>query len=176
MEENSSFIKEFNMPVDKEGIDLSATTLNTDPRQPRPGDNYVTQKIQITNTGNKPVEEIQVIPQTDEFIQAAYSEDEKFYIGRINPGESSVIDLGLQLDQQLAPARYSIGLKTSFEDTDSNQYEDTLNTPIRIDGKPDLELVDKEFMMNAGETQRITYRNQEHRLTGCRKRDGETAG
>ena len=172
MEENSSFIKEFNMPVDKEGIDLSATTLNTDPRQPRPGDNYVTQKIQITNTGNKPVEEIQVIPQTDEFIQAAYSEDEKFYIGRINPGESSVIDLGLQLDQQLAPARYSIGLKTSFEDTDSNQYEDTLNTPIRIDGKPDLELVDKEFMMNAGETSELHI---EIKNTGSQDAESATA-
>jgi len=103
MEENSSFIKEFNMPVDKEGIDLSATTLNTDPRQPRPGDNYVTQKIQITNTGNKPVEEIQVIHRQMSSYRLLTPRMRSFYIGRINPGESSVIDLGLQLDQQHLP-------------------------------------------------------------------------
>lgn len=155
MEENNSFIKEFVMPVEKEGVELTTTTLDTDPRQPRPGDDYVNQKIRVTNTGNKPVEEIEIVPQTDEFIQTAYSEDEKFYIGRINPGESSVIDLGLQLDERLEPARYSVILETSFEDTDSNQYENTLTAPIRIEGKPDLELVNQKFTMKAGETSEL---------------------
>lgn len=171
-EESLSFIEDFVMPVEKEGVELSTNTLSTDPRQPRPGDDYVTQSIQITNTGNKPVEEIEIYPETPENIELAYSDDEKFYIDRINAGETTRIDLGLELDEDLAPGRHSIKLETLFEDTDSNQYNNTLGAPIRVEGRPDLELVSSEFNMKAGDSETIKL---EIKNTGSQDAESVTA-
>lgn len=152
-----TIIKEFSMPVDREGVDISGNVVETDPKTPRPGDSYTDMKIDFTNTGNKPIEEIDLRPETPELIDPAYSEDEKFFIDRLNEGEKSYRTLSLDLDDDLEPGLHWITFKAEYEDTSSNSYAEELEMPLRVEGRPDLELVNASTEMKAGETSELRF-------------------
>ena len=150
-----TIIKEFSMPVDREGVDISGNVVETDPKTPRPGDSYTDMKIDFTNTGNKPIEEIDLRPETPDLIDTAYSEDEKFFIDRLNEGEKSSRTLSLDLDDDLEPGLHWISFKAEYEDTSSNSYTEKLEMPLRVEGRPDLELFNSSTEMKAGESSRL---------------------
>ncbi len=145
-----TYTEKFTVTVDKEGVDLSASVTETDPSNLRPGYNYADTRIAITNTGNKPIENIVMQPETPEKISPAFSRDEKFVISKLNQGASQQIDFSLDLEEEIEPGRHVVNLSTVYEDTDSNDYTETLEVPIRIEGKPDLELESAENKMQAG--------------------------
>ena len=149
---NATYVEYFEVDVDKEGVELTSTVESTEPKNLRPGNNYANTKVRITNSGNKPVENIELSPETPELIRPAYSKDEKFFIGKLNPGESSTLDIGLNLDEEIEPGRHVVDLNTVYEDEDSNEYNQILQTPIRVEGRPDLELETVENVMAAGAT------------------------
>jgi uncharacterized membrane protein len=157
-DQNFTVIREFSMPVDNEGVDISGNVLNTDPRTPRPGDSYTEMDLEFTNTGNKPIEEIELRPETPERIETAYSSDEKFYIDRLEEGGSSGKTLSLDLDEDLEPGLHQITLRANYEDTSGNKYSEELQAPLRVEGRPDLELVDSESEMKAGESSQVMFR------------------
>ena len=152
-EGNSNFtvIREFSMPVDNEGVDVSSNVVKTDPKTPRPGDSYTDVYLEFTNTGNKPVEEIDLRPETPELIEPAYSEDEKFFIDRLEKSETASRTLSADLDENLEPGLHSIQMKANFEDESGNVYRENLEVPLRVEGKPDLELLDTKIEMKAGD-------------------------
>jgi hypothetical protein len=152
---NFTYIRDFSMPVDNEGVDISANVQRTDPTVPRAGNNYVETKIVYTNTGNKPLEEIEVYPETPKNIDPAYSQDEKFYINQLLEGDSASRTLTLNLDENLEAGLHTIDLSTNYEDESGNSYSENLEIPLRVEGKPDLEIVDTEMKMKAGDTSEI---------------------
>jgi len=152
-----TIIKEFSMPVDREGVDISGNVVETDPKTPRPGDSYTDMKIDFTNTGNKPIEEIDLRPETPKLIETAYSEDEKFFIDRLNEGEKSSRTLSLDLDDDLEPGLHWITFKAEYEDESSNTYTEELEMPLRVEGRPDLEVIDQKVEMKAGETSELRF-------------------
>ena len=154
---NSKFtvVRDFSMPVDNEGVDISANVERTEPTVPRPGDDYVETHITYTNTGNKPLEEVEIRPDTPEMVQPAYSQDEKFYINRLKEGESASRVLTLELDEDLEAGLHHVDLSTTYEDESGNSYSETLQAPLRVEGRPDLELVDAETEMKAGSTEQL---------------------
>ncbi|MBC5793341.1 MAG: hypothetical protein H8Z69_04900 [Nanohaloarchaea archaeon] len=152
---NVRVIREFSMPVDNEGVDISSNVVKTDPKTPRPGDDYVETHIRYTNTGNKPIEKVEIRPETPEGIAPAYSKDEKFYINRLGEGESTERTLVMDLDEDLSAGLHQIGLKTTYEDTSGNRYSKKLEVPLRVEGRPDLELVNAEKGMKAGGTEQL---------------------
>lgn len=154
-EKNFTVIRDFSMPVDNEGVDISANVEKTEPTTPRPGDNYVEAHITYTNTGNKPLEEIEIRPETPANITPAYSESEKFYINQLLEGESAKRTLTLELDEGLDPGLHWIDLKATYEDESGNPYSETLKAPLRVEGRPDLELVNAETEMKAGATKQL---------------------
>ena len=158
---NFTVIRDFSMPVDNEGVDISANVVNTDPNVPRPGDNYVKTEIVYTNTGNKPLEEIEISPETPVNIDTAHSEDEKFYINQLVEGQSARRTLTLNLDEDLEAGLHQINLSATYEDESGNPYSEKLDAPLRVEGKPDLELVDSSVQMKAGSTAdlRVKVRN-----------------
>ena len=155
---NFTVIREFSMPVDNEGVDISGNILHTDPRTPRPGDSYTEMNLEFTNTGNKPVEEIELRPETPKNIETAYSSDEKFYIDRLEEGGSSGKTLSLDLDEDLEPGLHQITLRANYEDTSGNRYSEEIQVPLRVEGRPDLELVDSESEMKAGGSSQVRFR------------------
>ncbi|MFB6147404.1 MAG: COG1361 S-layer family protein [Candidatus Nanohaloarchaea archaeon] len=156
-----TYIEEFTMPVDNEGVDISANVRSTEPRVPRPGDDYVRVHFTVTNTGNKPLEEITIRPSTPEYITPAYSKAEKFFINQLLEGKSARRTLSLNLDEKLRPGLHWIELKTVYEDEDGNPYSETLKIPLRVEGRPDLEIVHSKMKMKAGATEqlRVTIKN-----------------
>ncbi|MFB6144019.1 MAG: COG1361 S-layer family protein [Candidatus Nanohaloarchaea archaeon] len=149
-ESNVTIIREFSMPVDNEGVDISANVVKTQPTVPRPGDNYVEAFIKYTNKGNKPLEEIEIRPETPENIETAYSQDEKFYINQLNEGLSAKRTLTVNLEDKLEPGVHQINLSTTYEDESGNPYTENLQVPIRVEGRPDLEIVNSKMEMLAG--------------------------
>ncbi|MFB6193371.1 MAG: hypothetical protein ABEK00_03900, partial [Candidatus Nanohaloarchaea archaeon] len=101
--EEFTVIREFSMPVEHEGVDISGNVVKTDPRTPRPGDSPVKMHLSFTNTGNKPIEEITLKPETPGKITPSYSGGEKFLIDRLNTGGKATRTLSLELDEELKP-------------------------------------------------------------------------
>jgi hypothetical protein len=158
---NVTYVEYFEVDVDKKGVELTSTVESTEPKNLRPGNNYANTKVRITNSGNKPIENMELSPETPDLIRPAYSKDERFFIGKLNPGESSSFDMSINLDEEIEPGRHVIDLNTVYEDEDSNEYNQVLETPIRVEGRPDLELESVENMMAAGATSnlRLKIRN-----------------
>lgn len=152
-----TIIKDFSMPVDREGVDLSGNVVGTDPSTPRPGDSYTDMELEFTNTGNKPIEEIELRPVTPELIEPAYSEDEKFYIDRLGTSEEASKILSLDLDEDLEPGLHSVEMEAVYEDESSNIYEEVIEVPLRVEGRPDLEIMDQHLEMKAGETSQLRF-------------------
>lgn len=148
-------IRDFSMPVDNEGVDISANVQKTDPTVPRAGDNYVKTEVVYTNTGNKPLEEIEIYPETPKNIDPAYSQDEKFYVNQLLEGDSVTRTLTLKLDENLEAGLHNIDLSANYEDESGNSYTENLKVPLRVEGRPDLELIDAEMKMKAGETSEL---------------------
>ena len=148
-------VRDFSMPVDNEGVDISSNVVKTDPKTPRPGDSYTDVYLEFTNTGNKPVEDIELRPETPALIEPAYSEDEKFYINRMEKAETASRTLSLDLDEDLESGLHKISMKATYEDESSNLYTEELEVPLRVEGRPDLEVVDTNIEMKAGSTSEI---------------------
>lgn len=145
----------FSIHVDREGPQLTASTESTEPETPRAGDNYVTDTVRFTNTGEKKLENLVLRPETSEGIGKAYSSDEKFLIGAINPGSSQNVDLGLDISEDVEPGLHEIVFQTEYEDSDSNVYTENISTYLRVEGRPDLEVVNSSMEMKAGETTQL---------------------
>ena len=104
---NFTVIRKFSIPVDNEGVGISGNVRETSPPTPRPGDDHVKVSMSFTNTGNKPVEEVEIRPNSLESVKPAFSEDEKFFIDRLNTGKSAEKTISLEIDEDTDP-----GLKT----------------------------------------------------------------
>jgi len=152
---NFTVIRDFSMPVDNEGVDLSGNVEGTDPKTPRPGDSYTDMQLTFTNTGNKPIEEIELNPETQELVETAYSQDEKFFVDRLNEGDKASRNLSLDLDEDLEEGLHWINMSATYEDTSSNTYTEKIELPLRVEGRPDLEIVNSSTEMKAGETKQL---------------------
>ena len=148
--------QEFSIHVDRDGADLTATTARTEPQTPRAGDDHVTQTVRLTNTGEKKLENLVVRPETPEGIEKAYSSDERYLVGAINPGSSQTIDIGLDISEELEPGLHQVLLQTEYEDSDDNIYQEQISTSLRVDGRPDLEVVNSSMEMKAGESRELS--------------------
>ncbi|WEL23472.1 COG1361 S-layer family protein [Candidatus Nanohalovita haloferacivicina] len=156
--QNSSvtYEEEFTMPVEKEGVDLTADVVKTSPDTPRSGDNDVRVDLRVSNTGSKTVEEVEIYPEFPENISSSDSMTEKLFIDRIGREDSSNQELEIDLDEKLKEGVYWINLSTSYEDSDSNSYQEDMQIPLRVEGRPDLELRNSSMQMKAGETSSMT--------------------
>jgi len=169
---NFTVIRDFSMPVDNEGVDLTGNVEGTDPKTPRPGDSYTDMELTFTNTGNKPVEEITLKPETPEMVETAYSQDEKFFVDRLNEGSKASRTLSLDLDEDLEEGLHWINMSATYGDTSSNTYTEKIELPLRVEGKPDLEIVNSSTEMKAGETKQLRF-NVEN--TGAQDAESVTA-
>jgi|APHM01.1.fsa_nt_gi CARDB. len=154
-------IRKFSMPVDREGVDISGNVRDTRPDDPRPGDKDIEQHIVYTNTGNKPIEDVEIRPNTPGNMTAAHSEDEKLYINRLESGESAERRLALDTDEDLDPGLHTVRMQTVYEDRSGNRYSEPVEAPLRVEGSPDLELAGANRpKMKAGEEAKLNIKVQ----------------
>ncbi|WP_414838131.1 COG1361 S-layer family protein [Candidatus Nanosalina sp. VS9-1] len=154
-EYNFTVIRDFSMPVDNEGVDLSSNVVSTEPSVPRPGDDYVETRVRFTNTGNKPLEDIDIRPSAPEGIQPSYSSDEKFYINKLVEGDSVGKTVSFNLEEDIEPGLHTVTLSGTYEDESGNSYTEDMDIPLRVEGRPDLEIVNSDMEMKAGATSEL---------------------
>ncbi|QKQ98234.1 hypothetical protein GKQ38_01720 [Candidatus Nanohaloarchaea archaeon] len=152
---STTYEEEFIMPVEKEGVDLTADVVKTSPDTPRAGDNDVRLGLRVSNTGNKDIEEIKVVPEFPEGVSSSNAMTEKILIDRISRTGSAREQLSVDLRDDLRPGVYWINLSASYEDTESNSYSEKLEIPLRVEGRPDLEVVNSSMEMKAGSTAQL---------------------
>ena len=150
-----TYEQEFTMPVEKEGVDLTADVVQTSPDTPRSGDNDVRMDLRLSNTGSKDIEEIEINPRFPESISSSDSMTEKLFINRIFEASSSRQELKVDIEDELDPGVYRINLSTRYEDTDGNSYSEEMTVPLRVEGRPDLELRNNSLEMKAGATSQL---------------------
>jgi len=80
---------------------------------------------------------------------------EKLFINRISEASSSRQELKVDIEDELDPGVYRINLSTRYEDTDSNSYSEEMTVPLRVEGRPDLELRNNSLEMKAGATSQL---------------------
>ena len=143
-------VEEFSMPVDREGVDLNAETVRTEPTVLRPGDDTAELRFSLANTGNKPVEEVELVPKTPENSSVAFSGGEEFFVADLSESQAATRNLVLDLDEGFEPGRHEVVMDARYEDESGNQYSQELRLPFRVEGRPDLEAVDSQASMPAG--------------------------
>ena len=151
----------FTMPVDREGVDIHGALVATEPRDIRPGDDNAALEIDWTNTGNKPIEDITVTPRLPDHVEPSYSADEEHYINRLDEAQTTTRRVNVDVDDALKPGRHTAYFTVAYEDQTGNEYEETMNIPLRIDGKPDLTVVTEAGNTTRGTTNqvRVTIQN-----------------
>ena len=162
MKTGAKITKPVRIDVEQEGVDIDATLIETSPRQLRPGDTTSQATIRITNTGNVPVEDITIRPSFSENITPLYSEDEKIRIASLNVKDYQDITVGFDVSKDVSEGRHVSTLLTTYEDDESNQFEEAFTIPLRVEGRPILTIDETIKTMQGGETKklRVTVRNK----------------
>lgn len=154
-EKRSTTTKPFTLTVDRDGVSLDATVTETTPRILRPGEDTAQIQIRYTNDGEQPLEDITVNPTHPDGITTVYSEDQSYRIPRLEPGAHTDLSLTLELEETLQPGTYNEVLNAEYEDTDQNTYTESHVVPLRIDGRPHLQLTTTKTQIPIGETQDV---------------------
>lgn len=146
----------FTMPVDREGVDVNGHLTTTEPKDIRPGDDTAKLVVAWTNTGNKPIEELTMTPSLPEGVEPSYSEDESFYVNRLETGVESEKRVSIDVDENTSPGRHTAFFTTTYEDESGNRYDEDIAIPIRIEGRPDLNVVTTETNVTSGATNQVS--------------------
>ena len=162
----------FTMPVDRSGVDISGHITTSEPRDIRPDDNNARLDVSFANTGNKPIEEITMIPDLPKHITPSFSEDEKIFINRLGVDESIEKPLSIDIDDRTEPGRKTLVFNTTFEDRSGNTYQENLSVPIRIEDKPTLDIQTESVNVTAGRSNQVAV---EIKNTGGHAAEGVSA-
>ncbi len=140
----------FQMPVKREGIILDVASLTTLPLEVRPGDNYVEIHTFLENVGEKDAKFVEVVLESPEGIEPSYSDNNRVWAGRVNSGEQKETVFSLDLDEDLKPGVHMIRYQLSYMDVDDNMYSKSIELPLRVKGRPYLEVVSSKGTAYAG--------------------------
>lgn len=151
----------FKMPVEKEGIIIDISTIETVPSQIRPGDENVKIETFVENTGLKDAKSVEVNLNLPEELESSYSGDNRRWVGRVNKGESKKLTSFIDVDEEAEPGIYNLVYDFTYMDLDSNQYKKTREVPLKVKPRPYLEVQSYEGEGLAGGTGklRITVKN-----------------
>lgn len=136
----ATVIEHFEMPVDAEGIDLEVGTIEVSPQDPRPDDDGVDVTAEIVNTGEQRADSVIVHAGDIEGIEPADGADNRVFLGSIGPDGSAEAELTYDIEDTVSPSVYDVPVTFRYEDHDSTAFEDTATFPLRVEGRPQLEV------------------------------------
>lgn len=146
----------FTIPVKKDGIVLNVANLNTNPSQVRPGDNFVVIKTYIENSGEKQAKAIKIdLVSDNELISSTYTDNNRKFVGVINPSESKEISFFLNVDEKIKAGLYNLMFNMSYMDIDNNWYNKEIEVPFLIKDRSYIEVVKFEGSSLAGDNSEL---------------------
>lgn len=136
----TTVIERFQMPVDAEGIDLEVGNLEVSPTDPRPDDDGIDVTAEIVNTGEQRADSVIVHAGDVGGIEPADGSNNRVFLGSIGPDGSAEADLTYDIGTDVTPAVHDVPVSFRYEDEDSTSFEDATTFPLRIEGRPQLEV------------------------------------
>ena len=128
-------------------ISVSIGNVLTTPREIRPGNRNVIVDIEIQNSGDERVEdlEIEIIPKHP-FSLAQSSER---YLGVLRSGEYRIVSFSLDISEDATEGEHEIPLILKFRDPYGEIHEERRSAKVVIRGKPVIKVVGSEVVPEA---------------------------
>ncbi|MGM5484832.1 MAG: COG1361 S-layer family protein [Nanobdellota archaeon] len=147
--DSESFIR-FRMPVKKEGIILDLSTIETQPAEVRPGDNYVKIVSFVENSGEKDAKSVELDLDLPEGMETSYAGDNRRWVGMVKAGQKKEITSFVDVDDKIEPGRHTLKYDFDYMDLDNNEYSKMTQIPFRIKPRPYLEVTSSDGSSLAG--------------------------
>ena len=135
-------------------IDLKIASIETSPREVRPGDNFVLVTLNLENAGEDAARSISA-HLTSDLLRSSYSDDNQVYSGRIDSGSFSTLKFYVNVPKEVKSGRIPLNLNLEYQNLFGDKFEKDLNISIAIKDKPILEIVEFEAVGKAGSTMQV---------------------
>lgn len=145
----------FFMPVKREGIILDVATIETQPAEVRPGDDFVQVTTYVENVGEKDAKSVEITLIVPGGFEASYADDNRMWAGRINAGERKEVTFHLDVGEDMQSGAYDLSFDMAYMDLDNNRYLKTVGLPFRVKPRPHLEVVETRGEGVAGRTTQL---------------------
>ena len=124
----------------KGDIIIGVSDVTTDPSEIRPGNNYVTVTVTLSNSGEGQAKDVKAELVCENGFKPSKSKTNIAYIGMLNPGSQNTAIFHIDVEKKLDAGYYTLPLKITYMDTDNNKYEITKGVRILVEPKPDFEV------------------------------------
>lgn len=135
-------------------IDLKVASIETSPREVKPGDNFVLVTLNLENSGEDSARSVSA-HLTSEDLLSSYSDDNQVYTGRIDSGSFSTLKFYVDVPKNVTSGRIPLTLNLEYENLFGEIFEENLDVFIAIKEKPILEIVGVEAVGKAGSNMQV---------------------
>lgn len=132
----------FIVPVKKEGVSLRIAGVFVEPSEVRPGDDYVSVRAYVDNSGEKDAKAVEVSLNLPDGFSSSYSDNNRVWVGVVGAGESKEVSFNVDIDDEVSGGVYDFGYTFDFKDSENNDYSYNDSFPFYVKSKPYLEVVD----------------------------------
>lgn len=132
-------------------VNLRVASVETSPKEIRPGDNYVLVSLNLENSGDDAAKAISARLVSENF-KSSYSDGNYIYSGRIDSGSFSNMKFYFDVPKNTVSGIYNPIIKLEYENLMGDKFNKSLEVPIHVMEKPILEITTVEAIGKAGET------------------------
>lgn len=120
-------------------VDLMVASIETIPKEVRPGDNYVLVSVNLENAGEDDAKSISAVLESDNFI-SSYSNNNLVYAGRVDSGSYTNLKFYINVPKSLASEVYYFDLNLDYNNLMGDNFAEVLKVPFYVKEKPVLEI------------------------------------
>lgn len=148
--------KRFDLDIKKEGIILDIGSIESSPSKIRPGDEAVELQTFIENSGFKDAKSVELRLNTNNsLIVPTFSDNNRNWVGIVANGSSKPTTFTLDFRESLSSGVYNVSVTMNYKDFDNNEYAKVIDFPIRIDSRPNLEIVNTSGISKIGDSSQL---------------------
>ncbi|CAB3288622.1 conserved protein of unknown function [Methanocaldococcus lauensis] len=139
----------------KGDIILSISNVVTDPKEIKPGDNYVRIDTTITNNGHAEAKDVKLKLITKYPFKDSWSNCNIKDIGNLKPGESKTVSFFVDVNKYAKTEHYQLPIEFSYLDPQDNKHKGIKYIDIYVKSKPLFEILTKEVNVTAGKENKV---------------------
>ena len=137
-------------------IDLRVASIETTPKEVKPGDNFVLVSVNLENAGDDAAKSISTYLKSDEF-SSSYSNNNLAYAGRIDSGSYSNLKFYINIPKDSNSGVYNTNLNINYMNLMGDTFDKELKVPIFIKEKPMLEITNVEAVGKSGSDIQVKF-------------------
>ena len=130
-------------------VDLKVASIETSPKEVRPGDNYVLITLNLQNAGEDAAKSVSAKLSSDLF-DSSYSDNNLVYAGRIESSSSSQLKFYVNIPKTTSSGVYNLDLNLDYKNLLGENFNKSLSVPLYVKEKPILEIIETQSDGKAG--------------------------